>query len=149
PVFDSRSLDAITDKATLSVERLVGIEAQISNLASLMDARFGELVHAFNRAPYSIRDQIRDYSRYIEEKTRGFVGRQFVFDAITQFTHQHPRGYFIVRGDPGIGKSALTAQLVKTGGHIHHFNIRAEGSSKADQFLRNLCAQLIARYNLD
>jgi hypothetical protein len=149
PVFDSRSLDAIADKAALSTEQLAGIEAQVSNLASLIDARFGELVHTFNAASYGIRDQIRDYSRYIEEKTRGFVGRQFVFDAITQFTYQNPRGYFIVRGDPGIGKTAVTAQLVKTGGHIHHFNINAEGISKADQFLRNLCAQLIARYNLN
>jgi hypothetical protein len=149
PVFDSRSLDAIASDAALSTERLAAIEAQVSNLASLIGARLGELILAFNQAPYSIRDQIRDYSRYIEEKTRSFVGRQFVFDAITQFTDQNPRGYFIIRGDPGIGKSALTAQLVKTGGHIHHFNIRAEGISKADQFLRNLCAQLIARYKLN
>jgi hypothetical protein len=149
PVFDSRSLDAIASDAALSVEQLAAIDAQVSNLASLIDARLGEIVHAFNTAPYGIRDQIRDYSRYIEEKTRGFVGRQFVFDAINQFTQQNPRGYFIIRGDPGIGKSALTAQLVKTGGYIHHFNIRAEGIGKADQFLRNLCAQLIARYKLN
>lgn len=148
PVFDSRSFDAIAHTAALSNEHLAAIEAQVSNLASLIDARFGELSQSFNNATYGIREKIFDYSRYIEEKTRGFVGRQFVFDAIRQFTDQHAQGYFIVRGDPGIGKSALTAQLVKTGGHIHHFNIRAEGINKADQFLRNTCAQLIARYQL-
>ncbi len=149
PVFDSRSLDEIASDAALSAERLATIEAQLTNLAGLIDARLGELVRTFNTAPYGIRDQIRDYSRYIEEKTRGFVGRQFVFDAIKQFTQQNSRGYFIIRGDPGIGKSALTAQFVKISGLIHHFNIRAEGISKADQFLRNICAQLIARYQLN
>ena len=97
----------------------------------------------------SIRDQIRDYTRFIEEKTRGFVGRKFVFDAITQFTETHPRGYFFVRGDPGIGKSALTAHLVKTKNYVHHFNIQAEGINKADIFLKNICAQLIANYDLE
>lgn len=76
PVFDSRSLDAIASDTALSAERLAAIDAQVSNLASLIDARLGELVHTFNTASYGIRDHIRDYSRYIEEKTRGFVGRQ-------------------------------------------------------------------------
>lgn len=148
PVFDSESLDAIATAATASAEKLAAVEVGVANLTSMIDARFGGLIRSFDHAPFGVRDQIRDFSRYIEEKTRGFVGRRFVFDALSQFMREHPRGYFVVRGDPGIGKSALTAQLVKTGGHVHHFNIRAEGISKADSFLRNVCAQLIACYDL-
>jgi hypothetical protein len=148
PAFDSRSLDAMAMNTAATVESLAAVVTQLANLTSLVDARFGTLARQFSAAPAGIRDQIRDYSRYIEEKTRGFVGRQFVFDAIGQFVAQHPRGYFIVRGDPGIGKSALMAHLVKTQAPVHHFNIRAEGISRPEQCLRNLCAQLITRYRL-
>jgi hypothetical protein len=128
---------------------LGNIEDQLASIADLMDARFGELSRHFLDSSTSIRDDIRDFTRYIEEKTRGFVGRQFVFDAVEQFVNNNPRGYFFVRGDPGIGKSALAAQMIKTNGYLHHFNIRSDGINKATDFLKNICAQLIAVYDLD
>ncbi len=97
----------------------------------------------------AIRAGIIDDSRYIAEKTTGFVGRKWLFDAIAEFTRRQPRGYFILRGDPGIGKSAFLAQMVKRDGHIHHFNVRAEGIRSPERFLSNLCSQLIATYRLD
>jgi hypothetical protein len=149
PVFDARSIDAIAAGTTASTESLAKIETQLADLTELMAARFADLVRMFSAAPAGIHDQIRDYTGYIEEKTHGFIGRRFVFDAIDQFIAESPRGYFIVRGDPGIGKSALATQLVKMRGWLHHFNIRANGISRAESFLRNICAQLIAAYELD
>lgn len=96
--------------------------------------------------PASIRKQ--DFGRLIHEKTQGFVGRQFVFDAVDEFVRTHPRGYFFVRGDPGIGKTALVAQLVKDHGYVHHFNVRADGINTAGIFLQNICSQLIVQYRL-
>ncbi len=96
-----------------------------------------------------IRDNIRDQTHIIEDKIQDFVGRKFVFDEIEDFIDTKSRGYFIVRGDPGIGKSALSAQFVKTTGCVHHFNVRAEGISTASKFLTNICAQLIVAYDLD
>lgn len=93
--------------------------------------------------------RIRDFSELIEEKTRSFVGRQFVFDAIDTFLKTNPRGYFLLRGDPGIGKSAFAAQLTKSRGCVHHFNVRSAGISNAAAFLENVCAQLIVRYALE
>lgn len=89
------------------------------------------------------------FTTLIEEKTQGFVGRRFVFDALDQFLARTPSGYFIVKGEPGIGKSALMAQLVKADQCVHHFVVSTQGINRADQFLENVCAQLIARYNLD
>ena len=83
------------------------------------------------------------------EKTREFVGRQFIFEEISAFLASHERGYFLLLGDPGIGKSAIMAELVKDHGWIHHFNIRAEGINKTSDFLGNICAQLIANYRLN
>ena len=148
-VFTAKSLNGIAESVTVSAGYLADIESQLAALVDLMSSRFGDLMQTYALVTPPIRGQIRDYTRFIEEKTRGFVGRQFVFDAIGQFTQAHPRGYFFVRGDPGIGKSSLAAQLVKTSGCVHHFNSRAEGINKAATFLSNICAQLIAVYALD
>ncbi len=149
PVFNAKSLDAIATNVASSTESLAHIEAQLADLAQMMGTRFSELIHAFEGASFNIREQIRDYTRFIKEKTHDFVGRQFVFDAVTHFTETNPRGYYFIRGDPGIGKSALAAQMVKTNGYVHHFNIRSEGINKADTFLRNICAQLIVVHHLE
>ena len=149
PVFDAKSLDAIAASTVDSTRSLSHIESQLADLAQLMNTRFSDLMKDFERASFALRDQIRDYTHFINEKTHDFVGRQFVFDAITHFTTTYPRGYFFVRGDPGIGKSALAAQLVKTNGYVHHFNIRSEGINRSETFLRNICAQLIVTYKLE
>ena len=96
-----------------------------------------------------IRAGIIDDSRFVVDKTAGFVGRKWLFDAIARFTKDKPRGYFILRGDPGIGKSAFLAQMVRREGYIHHFNVRAEGIRRPETFLSNICSQLIATYGLE
>lgn len=95
------------------------------------------------------RGEIHDFSRLIQDKTEGFVGRRWVFDAIGRFTREKPRGYFVVTGDPGIGKTALMAELVKRERFPHHFNVRQDGIQRPEQFLRNICAQLIVTYGLE
>ena len=95
------------------------------------------------------KNYICDFSAFIEDRTSGFVGRDFVFKAIDQFIKENDRGYFIISGDPGIGKSSIAAQLVKESEYIHHFNIRAEGINTAGTFLKNVCSQLIIDYKLD
>jgi len=149
PVFDHKELGRVAANTAAAAESLAAIETHLAVLNELANSRFGALLHEFARARVSVRDEIRDYTWYIDEKTEGFVGRAFVFDAIDRFVGNNPRGYYFVRGDPGIGKTALTAQLVKTRGYVHHFNIRAMGINKADLFLRNVYAQLIAAYRLD
>jgi hypothetical protein len=101
------------------------------------------------QASNQIGNRIIDQTGVIEEKTQNFVGRQFVFEAINKFILANPRGYFIVQGEPGIGKSALAAQFVKNQCCVHHFNIRAGGINTASRFLENVCAQLITTYQLD
>jgi len=96
----------------------------------------------------SLQDAFIDYSSYIADKTRDFVGRRFVFQALDQFLNEEPAGYFVIRGDPGIGKSALMAQFVKERQYAHHFNIAAEGISTSKQFFLNASAQIITRYKL-
>lgn len=149
PVFMLKTLDAIATSSATTVQSLSNIEAQLADLIALMSSRFETVMGYFSRALPGVRDEIRDYTWYIEEKTHDFVGREFIFDEIKGFTEKHPRGYFLVRGDPGAGKTALAAQLVKLQGYVHHFNIRPTGINKTDLFLRNICAQIIACYKLE
>lgn len=149
PVFDAKTLDALAVTGRESASSLSAVETHLSTLVDLMDAKFGGLSRTFATTSLPIRTQILDFSRLIEEKTHDFVGRAFVFDALDGFLGANPRGYYIIRGDPGIGKTSFAAQLAKTRGCVHHFNVRAEGVNRSDIFLRNVCAQLIAAHGLD
>ena len=104
-------------------------------------------------APSSLTGHLRilDFQRLVDERTRAFVGREFVFAAVDRLLAEQdfPSGYILLRGEPGIGKTALLCQLVKTRGYVHHFNIAPQNIRSAATFLGNLCAQLIVRYELD
>lgn len=86
--------------------------------------------------------------RWIDKKTRGFVGRRFVFDEIERFFSQNTHGYFTITGEPGIGKSALVAELARQHDLVYHFNDLAAGIYRHEPFLAHVCAQLILRYRL-
>ncbi|MEH2097429.1 ATP-binding protein [Nostoc sp.] len=89
------------------------------------------------------------FQSLIADKTEGFVGREYVFDAIEAFIANNPKGYFTIIGDPGQGKSAILAKYVQNTGCIAHFNLLLQGLNRADQFLESVCRQLIERYELD
>ena len=87
----------------------------------------------------------------VDERTKGFMGRGFVFDGINRVLagEESASGYLMIRGEPGIGKTAIASMLVLRGSYIHHFNIAPENIRSPRQFLENVCAQLIVRYGLD
>jgi hypothetical protein len=105
-------------------------------------------------APASLATQLQPRTQLFEPlvkgRTRGFVGREFIFQGIDAALGDpnFPSGYVIIRGEPGIGKTALMGQLVKTRGYVHHFNNSLENIVTARDFLANTCAQLIVRYGL-
>jgi hypothetical protein len=100
----------------------------------------------FKAAPADLR---RSFDALMRDKLRGFVGRQFVFEAVDEFLVPHGSGYFVIRGVPGIGKTALMAKMINDRGYVHHFNIASQNIRSTRTFLENACAQLIARYDLD
>jgi len=88
------------------------------------------------------------FQSLIDDKTRDFVGREYVFDAIDSFIASNSKGYFTIIGEPGQGKSAILAKYLQNSGCIAHFNQSLQGPNRADQFLENVCHQLIERYQL-
>jgi len=117
--------------------------------------RLSDLGQSLGRVLYETADvsaaigrHIISFDALIAERTEGFVGRQFVFETLDAFLADQPSGYFVVRGDPGIGKTALMGQLVKTRKLIHHFNVIQQNIRSPQLFFTNVCAQLIARFEL-
>jgi hypothetical protein len=99
--------------------------------------------------PVSAMTRAGHFRLLVEERAKGFVGREFVFEALEHAMQQSTSGYVIIRGEPGIGKTALASVLVIRGGYVHHFNVAPENIRSPRQFLENVCAQLILRYDLD
>ena len=91
---------------------------------------------------------INRFPTLIGNKIEGFVGREYVFDAINKFIAERSNGYFTIIGDPGQGKSTILAKYVQDNDCIAHFNIAVEGPNQAYQFLENISNQLIQRYEL-
>jgi hypothetical protein len=103
------------------------------------------LVQSIRQPTSYIRSQFKSL---IDDKTKDFVGREYVFDAIKAFIANNPKGYFTIIGDPGQGKSAILAKYVQDTNCIAHFNQLLQGPNRADQFLESVCRQLIERYQL-
>jgi hypothetical protein len=106
----------------------------VEQVADLLAAR--SALSGLDPEHYQLRNLLID-------KTRDFVGREYVFTAINDFLQNHSSGYFIIEGDPGLGKSALLAEYVRRTGCIAHFIVRSQGIVKTSQFLESVCAQLI------
>lgn len=91
-----------------------------------------------------------EFQIVIDDKTKLFCGRKFVFNAISEFIKDHKSGYFTILGDAGMGKSAIAAKyIVDNPGTICFFNIRAEGRNRPDVFLKLIRQQLTKRFDID
>ena len=87
------------------------------------------------------------FQTLINDKTEGFVGRKYVFEEIADFLAKHRKGYFIIEGDPGIGKSAILAEYARRIGCVVHFNVQGQYET-AEEFLKTLCTELLNRYQI-
>lgn len=87
----------------------------------------------------------RRFRSLVSEKCRDFVGRGFVYRELESWMAAHPCGYFMVRADPGMGKSAVLANHVRRTGCLAYFNQRSCGLTRASQFLESVCHQLAER----
>jgi hypothetical protein len=117
------------------------------SLAALLDD-LPNLLARLDHAPERLRSHIKSMATIRDRHTALFVGREFVMNELDQRLTTMTGGYLLIKGQPGIGKSAVMAELVRTRDYVHHFNVATAGIRSADQFLRNVCAQLIVRYDL-
>jgi hypothetical protein len=105
-----------------------------------------------------------DFSEYIAERTLHFTGREWLFREIDDWLDD-PKApqFFILTGDPGIGKSAIASRLkhfsdgkrppqkyrhIKKGfiSGLHFCSARRGSWISPESFARSLSAQLAVRY---
>lgn len=66
-------------------------------------------------------DKIIDYRELITRVTEDFFGRTRVRETVDDFLKAKSPRYFLLLGEPGCGKTAFMADLVKRRGYPHHF----------------------------
>jgi hypothetical protein len=92
-------------------------------------------------------DEKLDFSPLITSSTRRFTGREWLESRFDAFVHSSQPGYFVLVGEPGIGKTAFAAHLVAQYGYSHHF-ISAHNLDWRSPlaFAHSLAAQLAEHY---
>jgi len=141
---DNRQASTQLGKYNVNIGQGQGIQIGDRTYLELND----EAIQALIRAIQKSSTVLSQFQSLIQDKTEGFVGREYVFDAIQTFIQENKKGYFTIIGDPGQGKSAILAKYVQDSGCIAHFNVQLQGPNRADQFLESVCKQLVARYQL-
>lgn len=82
----------------------------------------------------------------IKRLTEGFTGRERVFEEIERWLQQENQRFFILTGEPGVGKSTIAAHLIQTRKDIvaYHLCQAADLETlKPGRILRSLTAQLM------
>lgn len=81
----------------------------------------------------------------IQQLTEDFTGRSHILNDIDHWLQQKDQRFFVLTGEPGVGKSAIAAQLIQTRNDIvaYHF-CRSQHTEemKPGRILRSLAAQL-------
>jgi hypothetical protein len=55
---------------------------------------------------------IQDFTAYLAAKREGFVGREWLFERVTNWRAKGTTRSILITGDPGLGKSAIVAEMV-------------------------------------
>ena len=94
-------------------------------------------------------DNLIDFSILIARHTAHFVGRAWLKTEIDRFTAEADPPALLLAAEPGFGKTALVAQLVKRQPPLHHFvNSQLLDWLSPEAFLKSLGAQLAEQYGL-
>jgi hypothetical protein len=81
----------------------------------------------------------------LQQLTEGFKGRSHILKEIDHWLQQKDQRFFVLTGEPGVGKSAIAAHLIQTRTDIfaHHFcQLGVKETVHPSHVLRSLAAQL-------
>lgn len=90
--------------------------------------------------------QLKAIAFNLQQLTEGFTGRSHILDDIDHWLQQKDQRFFILTGEPGVGKSAIAAHLTQTREDIvaYHFCQATDPNTlKPGQIVRSLSAQLM------
>ncbi|MBD1898908.1 ATP-binding protein [Trichocoleus sp. DQ-A3] len=86
-----------------------------------------------------------DFTRYIDRLTERFTGREWLFEQIDRWLKQGDEQFYLLTGEPGVGKSAIAAKLTQIRSDIAAYHFCRAGdveTVRPGRVLRSLAAQL-------
>ncbi|MBE9228727.1 hypothetical protein IQ264_25280 [Phormidium sp. LEGE 05292] len=86
-----------------------------------------------------------DFTRYIDRLTERFTGREWLFEQIDGWLQQGNEQFYLLTGEPGVGKSAIAAELTQIRSDIAAYHFCRAGdveTVRPGRVLRSLAAQL-------
>ena len=89
-----------------------------------------------------------DVQRFDELLAEPMVGREWLMAEIEGFCHKNDRGYFLIEGDAGMGKTTFAAWLAKEKQCPAHFAQLDPDAGITTVAARNIGAKLIADWDL-
>ena len=108
--------------------------------------------------PYLPKEDKVDFSEYIQDKSKNFVGREEVFEELKSIIPSQEISYIILRAHAGMGKSAIMAQLALNYEEskekqpdalwAFHFCMHTQGRDTPIVAYRSLIAQICEALNL-
>lgn len=97
-------------------------------------------------------DRLRpwDFASFLHEKRRDFCGREWLFAQIEDWRENRQERALLITGDPGVGKSAIVAELVhrNPGGQVlayHCCQATTPETLRPDRFVRSLAAMIASK----
>jgi len=152
------TIEELATKATVStdtIQRLLGTrkclngveKGAVENIAKALGIEPTDIVDPKDWFPQNSLPP--EFESLIAEKIRTFCGRRFVFEAFEKFISTHAKGYFILEGYAGIGKTSLAAKYIYDHPEVICYFFFEGHENKPEQFLSCIRKQLINRYNLD
>ncbi|MEP7304863.1 MAG: HEAT repeat domain-containing protein [Acidobacteriota bacterium] len=91
-----------------------------------------------------------DFAAFLHDKRKGFQGRRWLFDQIDTWRSTSFERALLITGDPGVGKSAIVADLVhrNPGGQVLAYHCCQADTSKtleAWRFVRSIAAMFASK----
>ena len=119
----------------------------------VLENRFGEALlmevfSAFKATILSIGTHVNNFSAILN-KHANITGREFIREKISQFMEDQLSGYFILTGEPGIGKTAIMANLINPRERqAHYFFKSGSNYDNPDDCINGIRHFLAQKYNI-
>lgn len=119
----------------------------------ILESKFGEellleVFTAFKATILSMGAHVNNFSAILN-KHASITGREFIKKRIDQFKDEMEAGYFILEGGPGIGKTAIMANLINpVEKQAHYFFKAGSNYDNPDDCIRSLLHFLAQKHNI-
>lgn len=145
--FDEQS------KEVAMLEYNGGHKLETPNLSPAFEKIWGtafmlSAAETFRKDMDAIEKGLYDFSG-LRSQYADFVGREFVFSELQKFLRQSDRGYFLITGAPGIGKSAIVARYLEENPRTVHFFYCRASALTSDMMVQHCVRMLLQKYNIE